>query len=76
MAFYGPQDEYEPEYCCHLCEEKEKSINNAATNLANLLKYLYNKDSFDSEKFEENLEDLCNTLQMNLPKDELKIIGK
>lgn len=78
MAHYHPEDPYE-DYCdveCSKCSETKEGFSTAGDRLLNLLKNLYTPGEFDKEDFEDNLKDLCDTLEINFPKDKLQISGK
>lgn len=78
MALYGPDEPYE-EDCdpeCYTCMGIKEDLNTASSNLIALMKHLYNADSFDTEEFEDNLRTLCDKLDVNFPKRDLKITRK
>ena len=64
-------------YSCSECDEKDEAINDAAKGLARVLRQLYTPgEEFDPDRFESGIHELCHILQMNIPKENLKITSK
>lgn len=78
MALYGPDEPYE-EHCdpeCYTCMGIKRDLDTASNNLIDLMKHLYNPDSFDDAEFEDSLRTLCDKLDVNFPNRDLQITRK
>lgn len=63
--YYEP--DYEPEYECYKCDEKEKNLSHAADHFEVVLKMLYSNDPLNKEDLEWHLDEVASALNLKLP---------
>lgn len=78
---FGPTDSWyepdcEPDYSCYKCDEKQTVIDEAGEWLKTLVKQLYSKEKLDLLEFENNLDELCHLLNIQIGKGDLNIQRK
>ena len=62
-----PYDDYDRPSGCRNCEEIDKKFDHAREYLNAIVKLLYIDQKIDCAKLEDNLEMLCNYLEVNTP---------
>ncbi len=66
-------------YCgdnCNQCNSYESKLENVKYWLEYLMDQIYSKSTFDEGEFENCLEELCDSVDMKLPKEQLCITRK
>jgi len=71
------EDKYAyPEYQCSDCKETRKNSYFAADFLTGIVKQLYASDKLDIQLLENDLEELCSYLGVNIPLVDIQIRRK
>ncbi len=73
---YFYDSEFEPEYECRECDEKDRKIYDAKDYLVSIVHKLYSKDTLDVYELENDLDELCHALGVKLLPGELQIQRK
>lgn len=68
-------DQHSP-YECRKCEERIKKIHYAAANLENILDYIYGNKEFNALDLENELDELCHELGVELRTSDMQIQQK
>jgi hypothetical protein len=73
-SWYEP--DYEPEYECWKCDEKDKVIENAQDFFSGIVDMLYGKVDLDVDHLDNMIEELGSYLDVNIPSDAKNILKK
>lgn len=78
--YYLPNSWYEqdiePDYHCHKCDEAQVKLDTAAEYLTLIVKKLYSIEKLDIYTLESDLDDLCYLLDVKIDSGDLQIQRK